>query len=57
MLFAAGALTDRVTFPVLLHTLKKQKQKKKPSSMGFGDLAEVFILAGKALVMNCLSEP
>lgn len=57
MLFAAGALTDRVTFPVLHHTLKKPKQKKKPSSMGFGDLAGVLILAGKALVTNCLSEP
>lgn len=31
-------------------TLKKKKeQKQKPSSMGFGDLAEVPVLAGKAL--------
>lgn len=39
------------------HFKKTKAEKKNPSSMGFGDLAGVLILAGKALVRNCLSEP
>lgn len=35
--------------PSLTSHFKKTKTEKKPNSMGFGDLAEVLILAGKAL--------